>query len=299
MPAARLTSVAIENLQPPASGRLEVHDIEVPGLVLRVSPSGVKSWSLTYRFRGNLRRLTVGQYPGVSLKLARDRAREARGAIQRGTDPVQEKKSAERAATLSGFAACKADFIERYAKAHQRTWTETERILDRLAVPVWKDRPVLEIRRRDVADLLDDVAAETPCQSNQLRAHLSKLFNWLIEREVVEVNPVAGVARRHKYVPRARVLSDAELVAFWSATKGPALFGPICRLLLLTGMRPEEAAGLRWDEIDGDWAALPGSRMKNGRDFRAPLSALRRPSSRRSRSGALRVHHRSGDRITS
>jgi integrase len=273
MPSERLTAIAVEKLRPPALGRFEVHDLEVPGLVLRVSASGVKSWSLTYRFRGNLRRLTLGQYPGVSLKLAHERARQARALIQRGADPVAEKQAEQRATALSGFATCKADFIERYAKARQRTWAETERILDRLAVPVWSDRPVQEIRRRDVADLLDDVAAETPAQSNQLRAHLSKLFNWLIEREVVEVNPVVGVARRHKYVPRARVLSDDELVAFWNATKGPALFGPICRLLLLTGMRPEEAAGLRWDELDGDWAALPGSRMKNGRDFRAPLSA--------------------------
>ncbi|WP_176066934.1 tyrosine-type recombinase/integrase [Anaeromyxobacter diazotrophicus] len=51
------------------------------------------------------------------------------------------------------------------------------------------------------------------------------------------------------------------------------IFGPATRVLLLTGDRRNEAAFLRWDELDGDWAAMPGSRMKNGRDFRAPLSA--------------------------
>ncbi len=76
MSSERLTAIAVEKVQPPVSGRIEVHDREVPGLVLRVSASGVKSWSLTYRFKGNLRRLTLGQYPGLTLKLARDRAPE-------------------------------------------------------------------------------------------------------------------------------------------------------------------------------------------------------------------------------
>ncbi|WP_242361900.1 integrase arm-type DNA-binding domain-containing protein [Anaeromyxobacter sp. SG17] len=274
MPATRLTAVAVEKLLPPETGRREVYDAEVPGLTLRISASGVKSWSLTYRVRGRLRRLTLGCYPGVSLKLARDRAREARGAIQRGEDPVEEKKAKERELRLHGFKSCVGEFIEKYAKARQRTWDDTERILERLAIPAWGDRPVKEIRRRDVVDLLDEVARETPYQANHLRAHLSRMFNWLIEREVVETSPLVGVSPRIKPRPRDRVLTDAELVALWKATqKLGGVFGAAVRFLLLTGMRRDEASCLRWDELDGDWAAMPGSRIKNGRDFRAPLSA--------------------------
>jgi integrase len=224
--------------------------------------------------RGQARRLTLGQYPGVDLKLARERARDARAVIQRGEDPVERKKQEERDRQVNGFRSCVTEFVEKYAKPQQRTWKQTKRALDRLAVPVWGDRPVKEIRRRDVVELLDNVAKNTPCQANLLRAYLSRMFNWLIEREAVEVSPLLGVAPRTKPQPRSRILSDPELAALWKATaKLGGAFGAATRFLTTTGVRRDEASELRWDELDGDWAAMPGSRMKNGRDFRAPLSA--------------------------
>lgn len=273
MARTRLTSIAVEKVAAPSSGRIELHDTEVPGLVLRVSASGSKSWSLTYRFKGVLTRLTLGQWPGLSLREARERAREARGTIQRGVDPAQERKAAEREQRLT-FSACVDDYIAKYAKPHQRTWKKTQSIMRRLAVAAWGDVPVRDIRRRDVVDLLDALSARTPYQANHLRCYLSHFFKWLMEREIIEASPLTGVAPRLKPQPRSRVLSDAEIAALWHATQqlgGP--FGAATRLLLLTGMRRQEASALRWDELDGDWAAMPASRMKNGRDFRAPLSS--------------------------
>ncbi len=272
MPSIRMTALFVDNLPLPESGRVDYHDLEVPGLMLRVSASGVKAWSVMYRFHGPLRRLTIGQHPGVSLKMARERAREARASIQRGVDPVAEKKAKERDERENGFSSCVEDFIEKYAKPRLRTWAKVDSVLKRLAVPAWGNRPVKEIRRRDVADLLD----ATPHQANHLRAFLSKFFNWLIEREVVDINPVIGVSRRQKPQVRDRVLTDAEVVALWKATiRLGDPFGPAVRFLLLTGVRRSEASCLRWNELDltNGWANLPGSRMKNGRDFKLPLSS--------------------------
>ncbi|MCC2596223.1 integrase arm-type DNA-binding domain-containing protein [Pusillimonas sp. MFBS29] len=272
MASTRLTAIAVEKLNPPASGRKDIYDAEVPGLVLRLSSSGTKSWSFSYRANSKTRRLTLGSFPGVSLKLARDRARDARAAVQRGEDPVEDKKEAEREKQLNGFAACARDYVNKYAKSHQRTWKETERVMEKIVIPVWRDRPVKEIRRRDVVELLDDIAVKTPHQANRVRAYLSKMFKWLIEREVLETSPVVGVAPRIKPYARSRVLSEAELVALWKATGrmgGP--FGACVRYLMTTGVRRDEAACLRWDELDGAWAAMPATRMKGGRDFRAPL----------------------------
>lgn len=273
MPSIRLTATAVEKFTPPPTSRRDVYDAEVPGLVLRISSSGVKSWSFTYRTEGQPRRLTLGAHPGVSLKLARERAREARAAIQRGEDPVEDKKAEEHNRQINGFATCTRDFIEHYAKRRQKTWDETERLMEKLAIPAFGNTPVKEIRRRDVVQLLDKVAVKTPHQANRLRAYLSRMFKWLIEREVLEISPVIGVTPCIKPYARSRILSDLELVALWQATgKLGGAFGAAVRFLISTGVRRDEASLLRWDELDGNWAAMPASRMKGGRDFKAALS---------------------------
>lgn len=95
MPSIRLTAIAVEKLLPPKTGRIDIYDAEVQGLVLRISASGVKSWSLMYRIAGQTKRLTLGSHPGVSLKLARDRARHVRAAVQRGEDAIEDFHDSE------------------------------------------------------------------------------------------------------------------------------------------------------------------------------------------------------------
>jgi len=275
MATVKLTALYVDKLSPPVAGRFDIHDTKVPGLILRVTPAGAKTYSFRYTFRNRTNRLTLGQHPGMSLDLARERAWDARAAIQRGEDPVQHKKDAEREARENTFKGCVDDFIEKYAKPNVRHWEDVKSAFDRQAVPRFGGLPVKEIKRRDIVDLLDDVAKETPYGSNHLRAYLSKFFNWLIEREVVDANPVTGIAPRQKYEARNRVLDDREVVALWKATGRLGVpFGPAVRLLLLTGVRRDEAGCLRWDELDlaGGWANLPASRMKGRRDFKVPLS---------------------------
>ena len=273
MGSLKLTAVAIEKMPTPDKRR-DIYDSEVPGLVLRLLPSGTKSWSFTYRTRNKAKRLSLGMYPGVSLKLARERGRDARAEVQRGGDPVEDKKIEERERQLYSFESCAKDFIKKYCKPNLKTWKSVDRALERFAIPEWGDRPAKDIRRRDVVELLDKVASKTPGQSNHLRAYLSKLFKWLMEREVVETNPVLGVARRHKSKPRSRILDQAEIAAVWRASeKMGGAFGNCVRFLLTTGVRRDEASYLRWDELEGDFASLPASRMKGGRDFKVALSS--------------------------
>jgi integrase len=216
--------------------------------------------------------MTLGAYPGVSLKLARDRAREVRAEVQRGGDPIQDRKREEEERRLTGFASCAQQYIEQYAMRRQKAWKDTERVFRKFAVPAWGERPIKEIRRRDVVRLLDEIAETTPHQANRLRICLSRMYKWLIEREVVETSPILGVAPRVKSRARSRILSEAELAALWIATERVGSpFGPAIRFLMLTGVRRSEGACLRWEELDGNWAAMPASRMKGGRDFRAAM----------------------------
>lgn len=272
MAKIKLTAAGIERMSTPEKQR-DVYDSEVSGLVLRLQTSGSRSWSFTYRLKGKAKRLSLGKYPAVGLKLARERARAARADLDRGGDPVEDRKVAEREKEMYSFEACANKFVEQYCKPNLRSWRTIHRNLERFAIPEWKDRAAKDIRRRDVVELIEKVASKTPGQSNHTRAYLSKMFKWLIEREIVEINPVEGVTKRHKTVARDRVLSDEEIACLWHVTEHEgSVFSQCIRFLLLTGCRRDEASFLSWAEIDGDFANLPANRMKAGKDFRIALS---------------------------
>jgi hypothetical protein len=88
--AKPLTVKAIENLKPGAVRR-EIPDGEARGLYLQIFPSGKASWAFRYRFGARTRKLTIGASPDISLKDARDLAREAHLRIARGEDPSSKQ----------------------------------------------------------------------------------------------------------------------------------------------------------------------------------------------------------------
>ena len=113
----------------------------------------------------------------------------------------------------------------------------------------------------------------------QLIAHLPlairKLFNWSIQRGIITVSPVAGINAPLAEQSRDRVLNDREIVWLWRAVSRLAYpFGDLAKLLLLTGQRRNEVAGMTWSELDlekREWQ-IPGGRTKNGEpQFCTPL----------------------------
>jgi integrase len=144
-------------------------------------------------------------------------------------------------------------------------------------MPHWADRPIDTIKRRDVIDLLDDIAASgRPVLANRTLAHVRKLFNWALEREIIEMTPAAHItAPGGKEAPRDRDLSDDEIRTLWPAfEEGGYPFGPMLKVLLLTGQRRGEVAKMRWTDIDLEAAQwnLPGEMTKNGRAHTVPLA---------------------------
>lgn len=120
------------------------------------------------------------------------------------------RKREEEERHLNSFASCVHQYIELYAKRRQKSWKDTERVFRKYALPVWGERPIKEIRRKDVVQLLDKVVEVAPHQANRLRICLSRIYKWLIEREVVETSPILGVAPRIKARARSRMDEDDE-----------------------------------------------------------------------------------------
>jgi integrase len=269
-----LTTTAV-NAAKPGSSRREVPDGGQPGLYLIVQATGAKSWALRYRAKGRPVKLTLGRWPAMTLAKARAAAAEAQEAADLGNDPAEAKRTAK-AAKNSGRDAVRAliDQYDRSRLAHLRTGATVKRELDRFVVAAWGDRPVHEIAKRDVLDVLDGIAESgRGVTANRVRSYLSAFFGWCVERDVLAVSPMAGVRRVVPETSRDRVLSDDEARWLWRAADGMGLpWGPFAKALLLTGQRLGEVAGMREAELHGDVWHLPAARVKNKRPHTVPLS---------------------------
>lgn len=246
----KLTARTVAALKPPASGRLEVWDSTLPGFGIRLTANGAASWVMMYRHEGVKRRLTLGSYPRIKLAAARDFARKHMEAVAAGRDPAAEKARARvaRAVTFKDLAVA---YIERYAKANKRTWAEDEDKLEKHVLPRWKGRKPEGITRADVIELLEGVATNAPIAANRVRAMLSKLFGWAVDKDMLQANPVAGVRKPSTERSRDRVLSDAELAEVWAAAaKVAAPFGDCIRAMILTAQRRGEVSTLRDADLD-------------------------------------------------
>ena len=275
MPRA-LTDIAIQNLRPRAV-RYEVPDPGARGLRVVVQPSGFKSYAVRYRnAAGRACKLTLKG--GITLAAARKLAADAMLEVAQGRDPGIAKRDARRAAgaraddTIERLAV---QFIEQHAKRKTRenSWRQTDGIFRNIVLPAWGKRSVHEIARRDVIELLETVAVDRPVTANRVKAALSRFFRWLADRDVIMASPCIGIEAPTRETPRERVLSDDELCRLWRACEAVGGSAGTCvKLLILTGQRRSEIAGLRWSEIDGDLLILPSERMKGGKAHIVPLS---------------------------
>jgi integrase len=295
----KLTAQTVENRKP-SSYRQEILDRD--GLYLIVQPSGVKSWALRYRRKsdGKAIKHTIGSYPAVTLKDARSAAIALRAEIERGADPHGAKVVARRQTVEDSFEAVARRYVADLRRRQKRSWEWYARLLglapngspetldiirdgstDRgrrrvSLVDRWGGRRIRDVTDTDIVHALDQVSSHTPILANRLHAVLSALFTWARKKRLVAANPCADLDRPAEEKSRDRVLDDKELRKVWLAAGelGHPHAG-IVKLLILTGQRRNEIAGLRWSEIDLDERVihLPAARTKNARAHDVPLSA--------------------------
>jgi integrase len=279
-----LTDAAVRKTKPNPGKRVELHDGR--GLYLVIQPTGAKSWAYRYRIGGKSRKLTLGVFPTIDVAKARSLCSAAALKTKAGGDPAAEHRS-----TLSAdgsFERVARQFIERYAKPKNRTWEQTARWLglapdgDGLvptgkgALAKWGGRKIDTIRQTDVIHLLDGIVDQgNPISANRTLAALRKMFNWAEGRYGLSGNPCSKVERPGEETARDRVLSDDELAAVWkAANEQGGYFGAAIKLLILTGQRRNEVAGMEWKELDllAKLWKLPRGRVKNDNEHEVPLS---------------------------
>lgn len=287
-----LTATSIEKLKP-ATSRREVPDRD--GLFLVVQPSGAKSWAFRYRspLDGKPRKLTIGPYPAYGLAEARDHAHEARKKAQRGVDPVDETKALKaRARDHSNIVAdLLDDYLKKYDLEHKASSAaEVRRLMDKWVRTAIGKKRVQDVARRDVEAILAAmVKAGAPVSANRLLAALKPFFAWVrVDGDPLPSLPTIAIDRptSEEGRDRDRVLSDAEIRWLWKATDDASPFSAAVRVMMLTGQRRGEVAGMTSAELDLErdepaWL-LPAARTKNGRENLVPLppavvDAIKRP----------------------
>jgi integrase len=263
-----LTDAAAQRLKPPASGQMDHFDRQYSGLVLRISSHGRKTWNYLYRINGKLRRMTLDTYPAMTVAEAHDAWREARDQVRAGQDPARKVGTG-----ATDFRGVFEEWMLR-DQAGNKTLETVGRTFENNVLPVWADRHIGTIGRRDVLDVIDKVADRgAVIAARRLHSYLHRLFGWALGRGIVEINPLASLPKPGSETKRDRVLTDPELLSVWNAASEVGHpYGTAVQLLILTGARREEIGQLQWSEIDGENITLDGSRTKNGEPHVIPLS---------------------------
>lgn len=266
----KLTTKFVENHKPNPSQRLDIRDELMPGLVLRISTSGTKTFCLHKRIGGKMRRLTIGRCGVLSLSEARERVRQILYEIETGQF---EDRTGVKVATKPTLGEVIPDYIEKHAKPRNRDWKRKKALLDKFTDLHGKQ--IDQIKRADVVRACDVIHKSTPVSANRALAHLKHLMSWCVDRGLLDASPIAGLKPLTKEKPRERVLSEKELRALWAACDAEGYpFGDCMKLLILSGQRRAEVAEMRWSELDLEkrlWT-LPSQRAKNGRQHTIPIT---------------------------
>lgn len=274
MPAIAMSKRSVDTAKAIDGKRTNYFDKTLAGFVLRVTPTGAKTFAVKYRAgtgrKAPVRWHTIGRYGPLTVEQARAEAKRILGSVAHGKDPASEKQEL---ANQSSVATVIDEWLAKDQKDN-RTVNDVERIMRRDIVPVIGSKAIGAVTKLDIIRLVDAIAERAPIMANRTLAHTKRLFRWAASRDIISADPSQFVERPATDRKRDRVLGDDELVAVWNAAIGiGGPYGAGVRLLILTGARREEIFRARWSELAGDSSALilPPERDKVGAGRVIPL----------------------------
>ena len=267
-----LTDTAVRGLAVPTEGQVDTYDQQYPGLSVRVSHKGRRTWNYSFRIQGKQVRLKLGNYPGISVKQAHQLWREKQALLEAGKNPAGDD-----AGDANDFESVFRDWLKK-DQANNRSLKAVRGSIELHVLPYWQGKGISEISKKDCLAVLDRIVDTGHiAMANRVHERLRRMFRWCISRDTLQMSPMATVLKPGDAVRRDRVLTDVELTRVWKAARqagGP--YGHVYQLLILTGARREEIGQLRWSEIRDNAIHLSGDRTKNGEPHIIPLSSAAR-----------------------
>jgi integrase len=273
MGKTKLTARAVDRLKIDQGKRQQDIKDETRGLYLRLFASGARSFIYRYKIAGRVRVMTLGDAKKLLLADARRLAEDAAVKVKNGQDPGAEAQetaaASRRMPTVTEFAA---EYIQRHARPNKKTWREDEQMLARWVLPRIGRLKLDVVHRRDLVAILDACRdAGNVRMPGKVLAVTRRMFRLGVERGVLDESPVVYISERQPK-PARRAMTEAEICRWWWGTDGthpkvPKSVALALRLLLLTGQRPGEVAGLQLAELgdddDGPVWWIPAERRKS------------------------------------
>lgn len=249
-------------------------------LGIRVGPRS-KTFVFSYRFAGKARRMTLGEFPRMSLAEANAKVGDARHLLDQGQDPgrtgIEARREEQAAETMQQLCL---DYLADPKTAAQRTVSEMQRIINHDILPALSNKKAKDVKRRDITRLLDSIVKRgSPIMANRVRAILHRMFAWAVAKGLVESSPVFGTEHPSNERVRERALSAMEIATLWQGISESSMEDRIKRatkLLLVTLQRRSEVVGMHESELDRRAAlwTIPASRTKNATEQLVPLTSL-------------------------
>jgi integrase len=278
MPRIELTDRFCQAAKPLIGRQTDYFDTLVKGLCLTASAGGARTFYLHYTrpLDGKRVRMKLGRFPEMKLGKAREKAREGRGDIGEGNDPLADRRALAASQAVS-------DMVENYITRHASTKRSGDEIARRLRKNVSEVIGAVklsDLHRRDITKCIDAVKDRgAHVEANRLFEDMRAMVRWARARGDLDSNLVEGMKRPTETTQRERVLSADEIRVMWAALDHAEMWESsrrILRLCLTTGQRVGEVCGMTRAELDFDRAkwTIPAARSKNHREHSVPLSSM-------------------------
>lgn len=278
----KLTDRAIINIKP--SDKLEKY-YDGAGLHLAVLPSGAKSWRYSYRCKGKQKLLTIGEYPTISLKKAREKLMEAKRLLADGVDPAEHKQEMKRMDTEAVENSFEMVAREWHLK-YRDTWTEKHgqdiwiRLSKNVLAHMGKE-PIGAIKPWDLLKVLRLIEARGALeQAHRVMQICGNVFRYAVatgraERDITSDLRGAIPPKRVKHhASLTEPKQVGQLLRAIQEYNGNLIIAYALQLSPLVFLRPGELRCAEWSEIDFEGAEwrIPAERMKMGEKHIVPLS---------------------------
>ncbi len=295
----RISKASVDAAMPLASGDVIFWDDRIAGFGLKVTQVGLRVYIYRYRLakpghasKTAPRKYTIGRHGDLTPEQARKRALELAAMVAQGVDPrqqdldamaareasvrrVEEQGRVERDLAFSRIANLWLEHYQNDMRRRPSSVAMANLVVNRYLIPALGDTPMPHIGRIQLQPVIDSIPSHKRGIRRAVFSYSSVLWGWAMRRGYIDANPILSMEKPTAPAARERVLNDDELRRVYQASEiSHPIWAAFFKLLVLTGQRRSEVAGIMWEELDRATATwtIPASRAKNAKAHLVPLA---------------------------